>query len=249
MEYNTQKTNWKVVITFYLLACLFSWPFFAWRDLFSESWRNWHFGLKNLLIMWGPGFSAIICFLIFKKSHKRTISFLGNNKIQSLLFYLVPFAIWILLSFLNPIKESIKWIGIIELMPLGLLMIFGEELGWRGFLQDELSNIKENRRWIIMGLFWEMWHFTRGMIQGTEIQIILRKSLMLFLCIVISTIIGKATEKTKSLIIAIALHSWTNIIFEFPNVNTYITFGISIILWTLILFYWKNQQEQLQLNN
>jgi membrane protease YdiL (CAAX protease family) len=40
----------------------------------------------------------------------------------------------------------------------GLAVVFGEEYGWRGFLQDELDNL--GRRWaaLLIGLIWGVWH-------------------------------------------------------------------------------------------
>ena len=81
------KVNWKSVILFYFLACLFSWPFFWWRDIESESWIAWNVPafIKTGSYMWGPGVAALICFFTFKKSHKRTITFFGSSFIKSLI--------------------------------------------------------------------------------------------------------------------------------------------------------------------
>jgi membrane protease YdiL (CAAX protease family) len=41
----------------------------------------------------------------------------------------------------------------------GLALVFGEEYGWRGFLQDELTPIGKRKTALIVGLIWGLWHF------------------------------------------------------------------------------------------
>ena len=41
----------------------------------------------------------------------------------------------------------------------GLAMVFGEEYGWRGFLQDELVKLGKRRGVLVVGLVWGLWHF------------------------------------------------------------------------------------------
>ena len=42
---------------------------------------------------------------------------------------------------------------------IGLVMAFGEEYGWRGFLQNELFRMGRIRGVIVLGLIWGFWHF------------------------------------------------------------------------------------------
>lgn len=237
------KTNWKAVIVFYLLACAFSWPFFAWRDLYSESWQNSNIpnAVRNLLVMWGPGFSALVCFFLFRKTHVRTITLTGSSVLKSLLFFLLPYLVWTIISLINPDEKTIKPEFMLELIPFGFLMIIGEELGWRGFLQDVLRPLKEWKRWLILGLMWEFWHFTRGIVEGELPQIIVRKSIMIISVLILTFIIGKLTDKTKSLMVAITIHSWANIQFEFTHVNTHIAAVISLVIWFILIWKWDTK--------
>jgi membrane protease YdiL (CAAX protease family) len=41
----------------------------------------------------------------------------------------------------------------------GLAVVFGEEYGWRGFLQDELVQLGRRRGVLLVGLVWGVWHF------------------------------------------------------------------------------------------
>jgi hypothetical protein len=38
--------------------------------------------------------------------------------------------------------------------------ILGEELRWRGFLQDALRPLPPVKRFVLIGVMWEFWHFT-----------------------------------------------------------------------------------------
>jgi membrane protease YdiL (CAAX protease family) len=35
----------------------------------------------------------------------------------------------------------------------------GEEIGWRGYLHSQLENLSANRRYLITGLIWSLWHW------------------------------------------------------------------------------------------
>lgn len=236
---------YKEIIVFYVLACGISWPFFAWRDLFSESWKAFGFEYKNMLYMWGPALSALICFGIFRKSHQRFILFFGTSIIKSLLFYLLPFLVWTITIYFLPGERDLSFPKLMMLTFTGFLMILGEELGWRGFLQDSLRNIKEPKRWLILGLMWEIWHFTRGLVEGSPAQIVIRKIMLTFFVLIITYVIGKLTDRTRSLMVAITFHAWFNIVFEFPSLNTYIAMAVNIVLWFVMLRKWKTDAVSL----
>lgn len=51
-------------------------------------------------------------------------------------------------------------INIIVVGPLlGLIITFGEEYGWRGFLQTELTCLGRIRGVFILGVIWGIWHW------------------------------------------------------------------------------------------
>lgn len=228
-----QKTNWVSIITFYSLACLFSWPFFWWRDIESESWALWNAPglIKTASYMWGPGLSAIICFFIFKKTHQRTITFFGTSTIKSLLFWFVPI---IALSIF-----SLRGIDALVLPFTGFLITLGEELGWRGYLQDALRKVSPLQRYITIGVLWELWHFTNRMSGGWHISTFIRVGIFIIALIIISYVMGILTDKTKSLAIAVTFHAWINILFEVSTLNTYIVFGLSLPFWTYLIWTWE----------
>lgn len=145
---------------------------------------------------------------------------------------------FLILNILNPDSKFLPQ-NLLYLIPFGFFMILGEELGWRGFLQDSLKNLTEVHKWIILGLMWEFWHFSRGLTQGALPQLLVKKLIMIVLPIIITIIIGKLTDKTKSLMVAISLHTWLNIQFEYPHINTQVTAIIMVIVWGLLIWKWN----------
>ena len=235
MEYKDAKTktNWFSVITFYIITCLVSWPFYWWRDIESESWALWNVPgfVKTASYMWGPGIAAIICFFLFRKTHIRTISFFGTSVIKSLLFWFIPI-IALSISSLNGAEA-------LAIPFIGFLIILGEELGWRGFLQDALRNISPIKRAIIIGVMWELWHFTNRMSAGLQVSTFLRVGIFIVALIIISFLLHKLTDKTKSLVIAVTVHSWINILFEYSSTSTYLVFGLSLPFWAYLVWTWE----------
>lgn len=232
--------KYRPVIIFYFLACLFSWPFLFWRDVYSENWNSWpvHYVLKTSLIMWGPGLSAIICSYLFRNEIKHTITLTGTSILKSLAFWGVPFALLIALG----LKDG-KALTNNHLFPLQILIgsfiyTLGEEMGWRGFLQDQLNHLPKWKRYLLIGMMWELWHFTTRTLSGSIAARILRPILFIIPNSFLSFVLGESVNRSKSLVIAVTLHAWLNLIFEFPQQNTYIVFGISIPFWAFMIWRW-----------
>lgn len=238
------KVNWRSVIVFYVLACAFSWPFLWWRDMNSESWAAWQVPgiVKTWSYMWGPGLSALICFYLFRKAHKRTVTFFGTSAIKSLLFYGLPIAGLAIVGL--PGQNMNAHLFPLLMGVLGFISILGEELGWRGFLQDALRPLSTVKRYALIGLMWEIWHFTNRMGHGELPQIIIRVAIWIVALFILSFIFGKAVDKTKSLVVAVTFHSWVNILAEFSNTYTFSVFGLSVLWWAYLLWLWNRKQEE-----
>ncbi len=180
--------------------------------------------------MWGPGIAAIICFYLFRKTHKRTIGFFGTSTLKSLLFWFVPI---IALS-----VTAIRGAEAFALPVIGFMIILGEELGWRGFLQDALNNISPIKRAVIIGVMWELWHFTNRMSDGLQISTFIRVGIFIIATSIISYSLIKLTDRTKSLVIAVTVHSWINILFQYSSTTTFVIFGLSLPFWTYLIWTW-----------
>ncbi len=98
----------------------------------------------------------------------------------------------------------------------GLALVFGEEYGWRGFLQDELSPLGKRRTALIVGLFWGLWHFPI-ILSGvhTYPSTILGLGLGLVFFALWGVVQSYAVYKTGSIWVAAFLHGVVNSVYAF----------------------------------
>ena len=98
----------------------------------------------------------------------------------------------------------------------GLAMVFGEEYGWRGFLQDELVKLGKRRGVLVVGLVWGLWHFP---VILSGIHTYPSTSLGLGLGLVFFVLWGfvqsYAVLKTGSIWVAAFLHGVVNSVYAF----------------------------------
>lgn len=233
---NGKSTLTKICV-FFILACSISWPFLWWRDMHSQSWRDWELPMivKNWTYMWGPGISGIICYLLFKKKIERRISFFGSSVQKSILFYALPMIALLLVGVRG--FEGFKLSFLFAF--LGFFSILGEEIGWRGFLQDSLRQMTPFKKYIIIGLLWEVWHFTTRTTSGTTLGILFKILVFSIVTILLAFLLGKAVEKTQSIIVPATLHMWITFQFEFGSTTTLIIFCISLPFWIYMIFTWN----------
>lgn len=118
---------------------------------------------------------------------------------------------------------------------LGLLITFGEEYGWRGFLQPALTRIGRKRGVLLVGIIWGIWHWPIiWMGHNYPGHPYLGSLLMLLFSTGLAFILGYAVLKSKGVWIAAFLHALVNQSFAFfmgfvivPNDNSY-SFGVGI---------------------
>lgn len=94
---------------------------------------------------------------------------------------------------------------------LGLLFAFGEEFGWRGYLQSELLRLGKVRAMLVIGVIWGLWHapvIAMGHnYPGYPAAGIL---LMTAYCIGLAVVLGYAVLKSGSVWLAAFLHAVNN---------------------------------------
>jgi len=233
----TARVNWRSVAAYYAIACLWSWPFFWRRDVLHISdtpltsmWKLlMHWGL-----MWGPAIAALVCMLIFRRSHKRVITLGGNSWGRSVLFYFTPFCL--LAMFRAQPLYGYNKSALVAAFPM-FMSVLGEELGWRGFLQDALRPLPPVKRFILIGVLWEFWHFTTRTAHGwsalrTAVTLLISYSAVILL----SFVIGYAVERSRSVIVAVALHSYIDVLLN--NLDSYVPLVLALPVWFLLLLTW-----------
>jgi membrane protease YdiL (CAAX protease family) len=127
---------------------------------------------------------------------------------------------------------------------LGLLMAFGEEYGWRGYLQGELVKMGRMRGILLVGVIWGLWHIPLVLMgHNYPGHPLLGSVLMMVYSITLALILGYAVLKSGSVWLAAFLHALNNQVLAFlvlavytPNDPVY-SFGIglySIVLLVII---------------
>jgi hypothetical protein len=236
------KVNWKAILVYYLIACAISWPFFWWKDVLGASWASssvpeW---VRAMGLMWGPGIAALVCFAIFRKTHQRTITFWGTSKLRSASFYVVPM---LLLALVHPPSTRLLFGAVADpeathltpllfiwVMLLSFCWALGEELGWRGFLQDALRPIPFFSRFVLLGVLWAFWHFTNYTTNRSFRVVVITLAVSYLAIIVVRFPIGMAVERSRSLCVAVAIHAWVDLAIHLRTERTFTVFAVSILL-------------------
>jgi membrane protease YdiL (CAAX protease family) len=233
------RPDWRAVLTFYLLACAFQWPFFWWRDVNTASWNASRIPTELRDLTWGPAVAAFLVLYLFPHARTGRISFFGTSRARSLCFFLIP----ILFSWIGvAIQTGRISYKLIYYLLVGGVSIFGEEMGWRGFLQGALRPLGRVRGYLLLAFMWEAWHFTSHT-RGTLHQVIERLAIYVPLVIVITFILGFLTERTGSLLLATTFHEWMDILADPAGSGGLFWCGLACIpVWIWLVWTWPKRK-------
>lgn len=118
---------------------------------------------------------------------------------------------------------------------LGLIIAFGEEYGWRGYLQTELTRLGRIRGVFILGVIWGIWHWPIiWMGYNFPGQPVLGSIAMVVVCILLAYFLAHAVFKSQGIWTAAYLHALNNQALSFfvlmmvkPN-DMLLSFGIGL---------------------
>ena len=204
------KTKWMAIASFYVIAVIVRALALKCQDLNAEPFIVW---LWNWARGIGSCLGALFAVLVFKREFYCTIT--GTSICKSLLTIALPFTI----CFFVDRGLSFTLLGFI-------FYSFLEEVGWRGYLQGELKEMKTIYRVLIIGLMWFFWHISIGFNLG---------SLMFLTILLLGTWgIGCIARDTKSLIACACFHTLWNF-----SSQGGITFTHKVIaLYVIIIASW-----------
>jgi len=107
------------------------------------------------------------------------------------------------------------WIGLLQGLVAGITINaiagFGEELGWRGFLQKELNYLSFWKSSVVIGLIWGVWHLPI-ILQGHNYPEHPQTGvfMMIIFTLLLSPIFSYVRLKAKSVIAAAIIHGSLN---------------------------------------
>jgi len=175
----------------------------------------------------GPTLGVVVACLIFKlKFSPMTLK--GNYKLlvfPLLVYWIVP--ILLISSWTIITKGSFPIFYVFMIFVYGLL----EEIGWRGFLQQQLQGLPKTWNILIVGILWFVWHLNFD----------LTTTNLIFLGILFFGAwgIGVVADTTKSLLAVAAFHSLNNIKCE----NKLIVIALLLVMWIAMIVYMEKKKK------
>lgn len=224
------RINYFAILTFYIIAIALRYLSNK-TDLLSGISNSF---LQAILHGIGPTVGAVVAFTIFKI--KPVMSLKGNYKkvlAPLLLYWVLPVALICGAEFF--IKGTVSFAAVTAILIYGLF----EEIGWRGFLQQELKSLPLLLNIIIVATLWFLWHLNFDLTSS---------NLLFYGILILGTWgIGKVADTTQSLLAVSAFHSLNNFFSEMSSVKITILV-VLLSTWIIALVIRKklaNKKQQL----
>ena len=225
-----------------VLSVLFRLELFDWQDKWTLP-LGFTIILKSILEASGPFIGALLVLKIAKK--KSQITLYGTQVIKSSLMIALPIFLFTVFGANNNLNLNRHYYGFIIGLSITLYGVM-EEYGWRGFLQNELIELKPFQKSIIIGVLWYVWHLTFLSKETDVVNELKFLSILIFA----SWGIGAIAEKTKSIIASACFHILGNIISLSPLISDaydkqtrYIIFGICLVSWFIMVNVWDKKSN------
>ncbi|HCU45549.1 MAG TPA: CPBP family intramembrane metalloprotease, partial [Sphingobacterium sp.] len=187
------KVNYLAILTFFIIAIALRYLTNK-TDLLSNVPSGF---IKIILQGISPTIAAMTVFAVFKI--KPILTLKGNYG-----HILTPFLLYWTLPIVLILGVEYGTKGTISFEAISAILIYGllEEIGWRGFLQQQLKPLPEILNIFIVAILWFVWHLNFDFTSSN----------LLFFGILIlgSWGIGKVANHTYSLLAVSAFHSLNN---------------------------------------
>lgn len=212
------------IVVFYIIAITFR--FLAVKTRILDFTDNEF--IRILLRGIGPAVGAFISMALFNFPFR--LSLKGNYR--SLLLPLVVFWIFpvILIGTVTYLQQgNFPVILIVTVLVYGLL----EEIGWRGFLQEQLKGLPKLWSIAIIAVLWFVWHLNSEFTTSN----------MVFLGILMLGTwgIGKVYNSTYSLLAVAGFHSLNNFFRNGIHETELILIAVLLVVWIGFMVYYKRK--------
>ena len=203
-----------------------------------------------LQIIWA--FLPTISVLIVAKKNQLTWHKLQFKKasIKRIIIALILPILYLSIIFITQVKLDLRTTPNLSLLKIEnftitnlvliFLLVLGEEIGWRGYLQEKLIDTYGNLRGIIiLGLVWVFWHLPLALTGYNFSDYPLIEGFILYpvMGIAISLMIAYLSAFKYSIYIAIVLHDLVYV-YLFPTTSMYNQFGnliVSVIVFLILI--------------
>jgi membrane protease YdiL (CAAX protease family) len=152
---------------------------------------------------------------------------------------------------------SALWLALLQGLIAGITVNavagFGEELGWRGFLQKEWAFLGFWRSSLLIGLVWGLWHAPL-ILQGHNYpqHPVIGVLMMTIMCVLLALVFGYIRVKARSVIAAAIVHGTFNATYGLSIVlvrgGSDLTTGVTglpgfVVLAAIILILWRHDPK------
>lgn len=188
--------------------------------------------LKYVLQGVGPAIGAIIAIKLF--GLKSNYSLAGKLKpllLSFFIFIIVPVVGFAIIGVTAEVENP--FIAGAKLSLYVLVYSIFEEIGWRGFLQEQLTFLNKFASILIIGFMWFLWHL--------NFDLTISNLIFLIILILASWGIGKIGSRTNSILAVGAFHAIYNLysIGHFPSTKTQVVLIICISIWVAYMVFYK----------
>ncbi|WP_080056335.1 CPBP family intramembrane glutamic endopeptidase [Spirosoma aerolatum] len=223
------EVNWKSVSVFYLLACALSYGLH-----FLPNLNKGILPVHNVFTYgMGPLLAAVSCRFLFPQA-PRTISVFGSAPLKTILFVLTPILLSVVLGVPSKAGQNSHVFGLL-LGISGVLYGFGEEMGWRGYLQDALRPLPTLYRAILIGVMHAGWHLTfmpdLSGISGGQTNALMVVGVL----ILMAWGLGALVDTTKAVLVVACAHELMNIAVH-P-----VALAVTLLVWIGLVRNWSKQ--------
>lgn len=159
------------------------------------------------LLLWGSGplLSGLLCYQLLKTKNTLGITLLGTRPLFSLLVCIVP-----LITVCFTQTKHDLWVIFLYMM-IQLVYCFGEEFGWRHYLQNATNYMNEWVQSFLIGSLWYCWHYSflddlQSKLLGTNLPAWIFPPVMIVLLSLQSFLFGKMVKISRSILFPTAGH-------------------------------------------
>lgn len=224
------NVNWKSVSSFYLLACSLSYGLH-----FLPNLNKGILPVHNVFTYgMGPLLAAVVCRFLFPRQ-PRTISVFGSAPLKAIVLVMTPILLSAIIGVPNKAGQNVHLFGFL-LGVSGLLYGFGEEMGWRGYLQEALRPLPTFYRVTLIGVLHAGWHLTflsdlSGIVGGQTTG-----WMVVGVLILMAWGLGALVDTTKSVLVVASAHELMNIAVH-P-----VALAITLLVWIGLVRNWRKQR-------
>jgi len=208
----------------------------------AEKLPTWVLMLTSPLQAIGVMLGALLSLFLLRKKRKLAYSLWGSSAKWSSIMVIIPIALLAIIGVRNSDGTNIHYFALISSLPT-LIYCYFEEIGWRGYLNDELQSLKQWQRTLIIGFLWYVWHLvfiTNHSIPGNLIPLIILT--------LGSWLLGEIIDLTKSIAVVAIFHMMINMMLDNPYLKEALTMseklvvtGVTLIAWLIIFFKWRKE--------